>query len=234
MRQLPLALNWNTSSSCLERFVAGSNGMALAHLRQSVAASVLPQTPTYLWGDTGCGKTHLLQAVRTALNQRNLQVGWLDASVACASMPPEFDPAWHAIVLDDVDRFDAAQQHAAFNWFVHAMTPADGRLRWVLAAGRLPTADLLLREDLRTRLGWGQVFALQLLSDAEVKLALQQAARHRGLFLGDDAIAYMQKRFARDTGSLMALLQMLDDYALQNHRAITIPLIKQMLEEEHH
>ena len=149
-------------------------------------------------------------------------------------MPPEFDPAWHAIVLDDVDRFDAAQQHAAFNWFVHAMTPADGRLRWVLAAGRLPTADLLLREDLRTRLGWGQVFALQLLSDAEVKLALQQAARHRGLFLGDDAIAYMQKRFARDTGSLMALLQMLDDYALQNHRAITIPLIKQMLEEEHH
>ena len=208
--------------------------MALTHLRQSVAASVLPQTPTYLWGDTGCGKTHLLQAVRTALNQRNLQVGWLDASVACASMPPEFDPAWHAIVLDDVDRFDAAQQHAAFNWFVNAMTPADGRLRWVLAAGRLPTADLLLREDLRTRLGWGQVFALQLLSDAEVKLALQQAARHRGLFLGDDVIAYMQKRFARDTGSLMALLQMLDDYALQNHRAITIPLIKQMLEEEHH
>lgn len=208
--------------------------MALTHLRQSVAASVLPQTPTYLWGDTGCGKTHLLQAVRTALNQRNLQVGWLDASVACASMPPEFDPAWHAIVLDDVDRFDAAQQHTAFNWFVHAMTPADGRIRWVLAAGRLPTADLLLREDLRTRLGWGQVFALQLLSDAEVKLALQQAARHRGLFLGDDVIAYMQKRFARDTGSLMALLQMLDDYALQNHRAITIPLIKQMLEEEHH
>ena len=234
MRQLPLALNWNTSSSCLERFVAGSNGMALTHLRQSVAASVLPQTPTYLWGDTGCGKTHLLQAVRTALNQRNLQVGWLDASVACASMPPEFDPAWHAIVLDDVDRFDAAQQHAAFNWFVHAMTPADGQLRWVLAAGRLPAADLLLREDLRTRLGWGQVFALQLLSDAEVKLALQLAARHRGLFLGDDVIAYMQKRFARDTGSLMALLQMLDDYALQNHRAITIPLIKQMLEEEHH
>ena len=98
----------------------------------------------------------------------------------------------------------------------------------------MPTADLLLREGLRTRLGWGQVFALQLLSDAEVKLALQQAARHRGLFLGDDVIAYMQKRFARDTGSLMALLQMLDDYALQNQRAITIPLIKQMLEEEHH
>jgi DnaA family protein len=42
----------------------------------------------------------------------------------------------------------------------------------------------------------------------------------------------MQRRFARDTGSLMALLQMLDEYALQNSRAITIPLIRQMLEEE--
>jgi DnaA family protein len=86
----------------------------------------------------------------------------------------------------------------------HARLPT-ASVRWVLAAGRLPTADLLLREDLRTRLGWGQVFALQLLSDAEVKLALQQAARHRGLALGDDVVAYMQKRFARDTGSLMAL-----------------------------
>ena len=208
--------------------------MALAYLRQAVAAPALPQVPTYLWGDTGCGKTHLLQAVRASLQQRGLHVGWLDASVPCqASAAPEFDAAWQAIVLDDVDRFDATQQYTAFNWFVHAMTPTgNGQPRWVLAAGRVPATDLALREDLRTRLGWGQVFALQLLSDEDVKQALQEAARHRGLALSEEVVAYMQRRFARDTGSLMALLQMLDEYALQNGRAITIPLIRQMLEEE--
>ena len=171
--------------------------------------------------------------MRASLQQRGLQVGWLDASVPChPGAAPEFDAHWQAIVLDDVDRFDAAQQHTAFNWFVHTSTPANGQPCWVLAAGRLPTTDLPLREDLRTRLGWGQVFALQLLSDAEVKQALQEAAHHRGLALSEEVVAYMQRRFARDTGSLMALLQMLDEYALQNSRAITIPLIRQMLEEE--
>ena len=61
---------------------------------------------------------------------------------------------------------------------------------------------------------------------------MQEAAHHRGLALSEEVVAYMQRRFARDTGSLMALLQMLDEYALQNSRAITIPLIRQMLEEE--
>ena len=233
MKQLTLALSRDASST-LDEFVAGSNGMALAHLRQAVAAPVLPQVPTYLWGEPGAGKTHLLRAAGSALMQRGLTLGWLDASMACDSAEPEFDPRWQAVVFDDVDRFDAAQQHVAFNWFVHAMTPASGAPRWVLAAGRLPVADLDLREDLRTRLGWGQVFGLHLLSDAEVRLALQDAARHRGLALGEEVVNYMQRRFARDTGSLMGLLRLLDEYALQNQRAITIPLIKQMLEEEFH
>ena len=232
MKQLTLDLTWDASSG-LDRFVAGANGMALAHLRQALAAPALPQVPTYVWGEPSSGKTHLLQAVRIALQQRGLHVGWLDATVPCAAgAAPEFDPNWQAIVLDDVDRFDAAQQHTAFNWFVHAQTPANGGgPRWVLAAGRLPVTDLALREDLRTRLGWGQVLALQLLSDVEVKQALQAAARHRGLTLGEEVVDYMQRRFARDTGSLMALLHLLDEYALQNGRAITIPLIRQMLDE---
>ena len=96
----------------------------------------------------------------------------------------------------------------------------------------MPVADMPVREDLRTRLGWGQAFALHPLSDAEVKQALQQAAQQRGLHLGDDVVAYMQTRFARNTGSLMALLRMLDNYTLQTQRAVTIPLIKQMLEEQ--
>ena len=232
MKQIPLVMPLNIQPS-LESFVAGySNALVLAHLQQAVGSRPLPATPTYLWGASGSGKTHLLHAVRHALQQQGLRVGWLDATTPCSDQPVEFDGSWQAVLMDDVERFDAAQQHTAFNWFVHALAPADGSIRWVLAAGAMPVADMPVREDLRTRLGWGQAFALHPLSDAEVKQALQQAAQQRGLHLGDDVVAYMQTRFARNTGSLMALLRMLDNYTLQTQRAVTIPLIKQMLEEQ--
>ncbi|HKB52695.1 MAG TPA: DnaA/Hda family protein, partial [Ramlibacter sp.] len=140
--------------------------------------------------------------------------------------PPRFDETWAVALLDDVDRYTAVQQHAAFNWFVNAQTLQRG----VLAAGALPPADLRLREDLRTRLGWGHVFQLQVLSEPERRAVLRQAADARGVFLGDEVMDFMLTRFSRDLGSLMQLLEQLDGYALQTKRAITIPLIKAMLE----
>ncbi|MDO9611591.1 MAG: DnaA regulatory inactivator Hda, partial [Serpentinimonas sp.] len=38
-------------------------------------------------------------------------------------------------------------------------------------------------------------------------------------------------RFERELGSLMALLQRLDGYALRTQRPLTVPLLKAMLEE---
>ena len=60
---------------------------------------------------------------------------------------------------------------------------------------------------------------------------LRQAAQSRGVVLADDVIDYMLSRFSRDLGSLMQLLEHLDGYALQAKRAITIPLLKSMLED---
>ncbi len=60
---------------------------------------------------------------------------------------------------------------------------------------------------------------------------LQQAAAQRGLALGEGVTDYVLTRFSRDMGSLMRLLERLDRYSLQTRRAVTIPLIKAMLEE---
>ena len=129
---------------------------------------------------------------------------------------------------DDVHLYTAVQQHAAFTWFVNAQTLQRG----VLAAGAFPPADLKLREDLRTRLGWGHVFQLHVLSEPERRAVLRQAADERGVFLPDEVMDYMLTRFSRDLASLMQLLGQLDGYALQTKRAITIPLIKAMLEDD--
>jgi DnaA-homolog protein len=48
--------------------------------------------------------------------------------------------------------------------------------------------------------------------------------------LSDEVMDFMLTRFSRDLSSLMQLLDQLDGYALQTQRAVTIPLLKSMLE----
>lgn len=227
MKQIALDIGLG-SGPTLANFMAGPNEAVLQHLQlwvgDGASAALRSPVPTYLWGPSGSGKTHLLKAVREALREQGAVVGWLDATVA---EPPPFDERWAAVLLDDVQRYSAVQQHAAFNWFVHAQTGH----QWVLAAGELAPAALKLREDLRTRLGWGHVYGLQILSEAERRAVLRRAADARGVFLSDDVMDFMLTRFSRDLGSLMQLLEHLDGYALQTQRAITIPLIKAMLQE---
>ena len=230
MKQLALDIGLSAGPG-LANFCAGPNLAALRHLElwvgptASTGSANRSPVPTYLWGPSGSGKSHLLKAAREALREQGARVGWLDASVPDA---PEFNESWAAVMLDDVHLYTAAQQHMAFNWFVNAQTLQ----RPVLAAGEFAPVVLKLRDDLRTRLGWGHVFSLQPLSEPELRAVLRQAADARGVFLSDEVMDFMLTRFSRDLGSLMELLELLDGYALQTQRAITIPLIKSMMDNQ--
>lgn len=233
MKQMALDIGLSTGPS-LARFYEGSNAAVVQHLRTWVgeglsSSAARAPVPTYLWGVSGSGKSHLLKAVHAALREQGAEVGWMDASTG---FPPEFDERWAAVIMDDVHLYTPMQQSRAFNWFVNAVAPASGTPRWVLSAGDAPPADLQLRDDLRSRLGWGHVFQLHLLDEPERRAVLRQEADARGVFLSDDVMDYMLNRFSRDLGSLMQLLGMLDGFALRNKRAITIPLLKTMLETE--
>lgn len=226
MKQIALDIGLAPGPS-LNNFFSGPNQAALQHLQLWVGNDKRSPVPTYVWGESGSGKTHLLRAAQAALRDQGCPVGWMDASVV---EPSAFNDAWRVVILDDVHLYTAVQQHAAFNWFVNATTPSDGQQRWVLAAGGMPPSDLALREDLRTRLGWGHIFQLQVLSETERRAVLRQQADDRGVFLSDEVMDFMLNRFSRDLSSLIQLLDQLDGYALQTQRAITIPLIKAMLE----
>ncbi len=232
MKQIALDIGLISGPS-LANFFHGPNEAAVRHLALWLGADTKADpggspplrspVPTYLWGQGGSGKSHLLKAVREALREQGASAGWLDASVL---EPPAFNDAWSVVLLDDVHLYTAVQQHAAFNWFVNAQTLQRG----VLASGDRPPADLLLRDDLRSRLGWGHVFGLTVLSEPERRAVLRQAADDRGIFLGDEVMDFMLTRFSRDLGSLMELLDLLDGYGLQTQRAITVPLIKSMMD----
>jgi DnaA family protein len=184
--------------------------------------------PTYLWGDQGSGKTHLLKAVAQHIRQQGAEVGWMDKTT---HQPDAFNPAWEVLLLDEVQQYSAIQQHMAFNWFVNAATPGADRQPWVLSAGSLPPQDLPLREDLRTRLGWGHVFHLQVLGDDDRRAVLVRHAQLLGMTLNTDLLDYLLSRFSRDLGHLIDLLHRLDAFALQTQRALTIPLLRAMLDE---
>jgi DnaA family protein len=228
MKQIALDIGLASLPS-FANFFAGPNEVALRHLELWAGNNLRSPVPTYLWGAPGSGKTHLLKAVAETLREQGARTGWLDASVL---EPPVFDDSWAGVILDECHLYTAVQQQAAFNWFVNALSSADGHPRWVLAAGNLPPADLVLRDDLRSRLGWGHVFELHALTETERRAVLRREADARGVFLSDEAMDFMLTRFSRDLSSLMQLLDQLDVYALQTQRAITIPLIKSMLENQ--
>ena len=226
MKQIALDIGLATAPA-FSNFFAGPNQAALSHLQLWSGSPLRSPVPTYLWGEPGSGKTHLLKAAVAALQTQGARVGWLDAS---STEPLEFNDSWSAVILDDCHLYTAVQQQAAFNWFVNAVSSGDGQPRGVLAAGSLPPADLQLRDDLRSRLGWGHVYELHALTEPERRGVLRAQADARGIFLSDEVISFVLSRFSRDLSSLMQLLDQLDGYALQTQRAVTVPLLKAMLE----
>ena len=120
------------------------------------------------------------------------------------------------------------QQQAAFALFIEATT----HNLTVVASGTVPPVDLALRDDLRTRLGWGHVFALEPLAEHDARAALRREADRRGIFLSDEVMDYLLTRFSRDLHHLMSLLDRLDEFALSQGRAVTVPLLKRMFEQE--
>ena len=220
MRQIPLAIGLDPLPT-FDSFLPGANGAALEHLRRLA----MPSAPVYLWGPSGSGKTHLLRALAHAAQQAGQRVGWFDAG---DPTPWALAPGWSLVVIDRCDDLDAAAQQAAFALFVEAATEGVQ----IAAAGRLPPVDLPLRDDLRTRLGWGHVFALQPLSETETRAALRREADRRGIFLSDEVMDHLLTRFERDMGCLMGLLDRLDHFSLARSRAITVPLLRTMLTEQ--
>ena len=129
------------------------------------------------------------------------------------------------VVADDVERLDTAGQIALFN-AINAARDAGGT---VLAAGNAPPAQLALREDLKSRLAWGLVYQVKPLTDAEKALTLHGEAARRGLKLSDEVVWYLLTHVRRDLHSLIALLDRIDRASLEQRRAVTLPLVRELI-----
>lgn len=215
MRQLLLDLLPDNPPT-FANFVAGSgNGEPLAALTRWLAAADA-ETSFCLYGAPGCGCTHLLRA--SGLHYVDAA---RDPDLRGAAAPEQ-------LAVDHVESLSPAGQIALFNLF-NRCKAGGGKL---LTAAHQPPAALAVREDLRTRLGSGLIYRLQALSDAEKVTALAAQAEARALKLPAEALTYLLHHAPRDMRALSALIVALDRYTLEHQRAVTLPLLRELLIQE--
>ena len=209
---------------CLANFLPGRNAELLAVLPAFIDGRH-NATGLLLWGAPASGKSHLLAAAVALARQRGL---------AARYVPHPRDIADDAIgadtlmAIDRIEEADAAGAGRMFTLF-NALQERNGRM---IAATRSPLATLPLREDLRTRLGWGLVYEVFALADEDKSTALGAYAKERGFALSGDIIEYLLRHGRRDMRSLLATLAALDRRSLATKRPITVPMIKDWLQQE--
>ncbi len=130
-------------------------------------------------------------------------------------------------LVDDVETLNESSQIDLFN-AINDARQSGGR---VLVAGNAPPAQLPLREDLRSRLAWGLVYHVKALSDDDRALVLRVEAERRGMHLTGEVIAYLLTRMRRDLPSLTSMLDRLDRASLEQKRPITLPLVREALND---
>jgi DnaA family protein len=128
--------------------------------------------------------------------------------------------------VDNVEALGESGQIVLFN-LINRLRASGGRL---LAAASVPPLRLILREDLRTRLGSGLVYRLQPAERRREAGGTRRAGQARGLVLPPEAFNYLFSRAPRDMRSLMALLVAIDRYSLEHKRPITLPLLREVLQ----
>lgn len=196
----------------LARFVAGRNVELMAQLKAMLDGSAAERM-VYVWGAPGSGKSYLLSAWAHVCAARGLTVDLTGQRAA------------QAVIVDQVESWSAEQQRAGFAAF-NRVREAGGL--W-LAAGNVAPAELRVMPELQTRLGWGLVFQLHGLDDAEKRAALSRHAETLGFRLDLQVADYLLNHTARDMQSLLRVLEALDRFSLETRRPITLPLLRQLL-----
>lgn len=216
MKQLVLDLGADPVHS-LESFEGGQNA-ELTHVMQQFAARASREHFAYLWGEAAAGKTHVLQALANSGAARYLTPASPEADFV-------FSPQVSLYLLDDCAQLSAARQVDAFALFNQVREHG----AYMVCTGPVPPAVLPVREDLRTRMGWGLVYQIHGLSDEEKIAALTHAAEARGLTLSASVLPYLLSHFRRDMRSLSTMLDALDQYSLETQRPVTLPLLRDLL-----
>lgn len=226
-QQLSLNIQLNTQAT-LHDFCWQANPL----LQQSLLAFIEGhgERYIYLWGNKGCGKSHLLQACCHGLHLPQTSV----------YLPLEQVKDWGPEALDGMENQDLiclddiqiiARQPAWEERLFHLYNRIRDQDRGLLLiSGDNPPAGLgIALPDLRSRLSAGLVLHIQDMRDEDKLASLKKHARQRGFELSDSVGQYLIARCSRNMHDLIACLDQLDAASLAAKRKITIPFVREVL-----
>ncbi len=170
-----------------------------------------PSRRLFLWGATGCGKTHLLHAWAERIGGAVLgEAGdeWPEAPVA----------------LDEVG--PARDEEA----LLHLLNRAAEAGQPVLMAGRAPPARMDTKlPDLASRLRATAAVEIGAAPDAFLQMLLSRLLAERQLRVADPVQAWLLTRLSRSPGALRDAVALLDAKALERGQGITRALASAVL-----
>ena len=226
--QLPLGVGLRDDATFDNYYTSTANAGLVQALVSQIAFQAEPYL--YLWGSSGSGKSHLLQAACHAASDHDKRALYLPLA-DLGHFPP--------LMLEEIERLDVVM--------IDDLECVIGRKRWeeglfhafnrlrdagkclVIAANASPRQLPVVLPDLASRLTWGVTFHLQPLDDDERLSALKLRANSRGMQLPDDVGRYILHRGPRELSKLCGALETLDQASLSAKRKLTIPFVKQAL-----
>ncbi len=226
--QYPLNIGLDTGTG-FDNFVPGANTQILIELRRASAGEGEPFV--YLWGGTGTGKSHLLQAACRRADEQGRRAAYLPLAMVTELAPAVLDglEQMDLVCLDDIHRAagNPAWEEALFHLFNRLKEQG---ITLLVSAAQSPTALPLQLPDLCSRLTSGITFRLMELNEEAKAQALMDDARQRGMELSPETAGYILKHWPRDMGSLREFMDRLDRATLAAQRKATIPFVRELLE----
>lgn len=226
--QLPLPIH-QSDDETLENFYAENNLLLLNSLQKNFLQ--LHQQFFYLWGNKGCGKSHLLKGVCQHYLAQQRPALYVPLNKAQYFSPAVLENLEQQalVCLDDLQAvIGNAEWEVAIFDLINRVRET-GRTLLIMSADQSPANLAVQLPDLASRLTWGEVYQLAPLNDQQKIEVLQKAAYQRGIELPDETANFLFKRLERDMKTLFNALEKLDQASLQAQRKLTIPFVKEIL-----
>lgn len=225
--QIPLALALREKPG-FDLFVVGDN-VEVTQALKSIAKGA-KQSSLYLWGQSGNGISHLLQAACILADEKGRRISYVSLKDHAGLEPQILEnmDSMDIVCIDDIDVI------AGDTKWEQALLHLYNRLRenkhvMLIGAHSSPQALTFELQDLKSRMAWDLVYHIKTLDDADRIEMLQRRAQERGFALTREVAEFIVNRVRRDMPSLIALLDALERATLAEQRKLTIPFVKTML-----
>lgn len=225
-------------------FVEGkSNQLGLAAARQVSDNPGTAYNPLFLYGGTGLGKTHLLQAVGNAIIERkpDAKVVYMHSERFVQDMVKalqnnaieEFKRYYRsvdALLIDDIQFF--ANKERSQEEFFHTFNALlEGNQQIILTSDKYPRELHGVEDRLKSRFGWGLTVAIEP-PELETRVAiLMKKAEDHQIHLADEVAFFIAKRLRSNVRELEGALNRVIANANFTGRAITIDFVREALRD---